>query len=93
MEKIVALDSPATLKRSVGGNILTIGAKSEKDHTEVISAIPGIISARKEDGSYRVKDVDGEAVTPGVIKAIWEQDVTVPSVNLSRPTLDEAFLE
>jgi ABC-2 type transport system ATP-binding protein len=91
--KIVSLDSPATLKRSVGGDVLTIVAKSEKDVTEVISAVPGIISAKKEDGNYRVKAVDGEAATSGVLKAIWEQGVTVTCVNLKRPTLDEAFLE
>jgi ABC-2 type transport system ATP-binding protein len=91
--KIVALDSPATLKRSVGGDVLTIGARSEQDLSTIIAAVPGIISAKRDDGNYRVKAINGEAATPNVLKAIWEQGVTVTSVTLTRPTLDEAFLE
>jgi ABC-2 type transport system ATP-binding protein len=91
--KIVALDSPATLKRSVGGDVLTIGAHSEQDLSTIIAAVPGIISAKRDDGNYRVKAINGEAATPYVLKAIWEQGVTVTSVTLTRPTLDEAFLE
>ncbi|MBI0582804.1 MAG: ATP-binding cassette domain-containing protein [Methanomassiliicoccus sp.] len=91
--KIVALDTPATLKRSVGGDVLTIGVRSEDDLTGLIAAVPGVISAKKEDSVYRVKAVRGEEATPEVLKAIWEKGATVTSVELSRPTLDQAFLE
>lgn len=91
--KIVALDTPATLKRSVGGDVITIGVRSDDDLTSLISSQPGIISAKKEDGVYRVKAVHGEAATPEVLKAIWEKGATVTSVEIGRPTLDQAFLE
>lgn len=91
--KIVALDTPSALKRSIGGDVLNIGVTTEQDISTYIRQAAGVLDVRKEDGTYRVKAVDGEAAIPEVLKLIWEHGVTVTSVTLSRPTLDQAFLE
>ena len=91
--KIVALDTPSALKRSVGGDIISIGVATDRDLTSVIRNATGILDVKREEGMYRVKTANGEAATPEVLKLIWEQGATVTSVTLNRPTLDQAFLE
>jgi ABC-2 type transport system ATP-binding protein len=91
--KIIALDTPEDLKHAVGGDVLSLGVTSDNDLTGLIQSIPGVLSVKKEDGSYRIKAPKGEELTPTVLKAVWEQGATVTSVNLSHPTLDQAFLE
>ncbi len=91
--KIIALDTPENLKHAVGGDVLSLAIASDRDLTDVIQGVPEVLSVRKEDGSYRIKAPNGEQVTPNVLKALWGQGVTVTSVSLSHPTLDQAFLE
>jgi len=91
--KIVALDTPENLKHSVGGDVISLEVASDKDLTEDLRRVPGVMDARKEDGQYRIKAVNGEELTPVVLKAVWDQGAVVTSVNLSHPTLDQAFLE
>jgi ABC-2 type transport system ATP-binding protein len=55
--------------------------------------LEGIIDVKKEDGAYRVKAVNGEASIPTVLKAVWDAGITVSSVTLHQPSLDQAFLE
>ena len=91
--KIVALDTPAELKRTVGGDVISLGVTSDKDLTEVIQQVQGVLSVKKEEGAYRIKATNGEQQTSVILKAIMDQGATVTSVNLSHPTLDQAFLE
>lgn len=91
--RIIALDTPEGLKRAVGGDVLSLGVTSDRDLTDVIRNVPGVISVKREDGTYRIKAPKGEELTPLVLKAVWDQGATVTSVNLSHPTLDQAFLE
>lgn len=91
--KIVALDTPENLKHSVGGDVISLEVTSEKDLTEDLKRVPGVMDARKEDGQYRIKAANGEELTPVVLKAVWDQGAVVTSVNLAHPTLDQAFLE
>jgi len=91
--RIVALDTPAALKRSVGGDVLSIGVTSEEDLTSVIRSVEGVLDVRRDGDAYRIKALNGEAVTPLLMKAIWDRGGVVTSVSLTRPTLDQAFLE
>jgi len=91
--KIVALDTPATLKRSVGGDVLELKTSESRDLTEVIRSTEGVVDVKREDGAYRVKVMDGEASTPRILKAMWDEGASVSSIMLHRPSLDQAFLE
>jgi ABC-2 type transport system ATP-binding protein len=91
--RIVALDTPEELKHAVGGDVISLGIESSKDLTDVIKSTPGVLGVKKEDGSYRIKATKGEELTSVVLKKIWDEGATVTSVNLSHPTLDQAFLE
>lgn len=91
--KIVALDTPATLKRSVGGDVLSLGVTAVEDLSPVIRSVEGVLDVKRDGDSYRIKTLSGEAATPVLLKAIWDRGGVVTSVSLTRPTLDQAFLE
>ncbi len=91
--KIVALDTPAALKRSVGGDVVDLIVDGTADFSGIIRQVDGILDVRREDGAYRIKAVKGEASIPKVLQAVSGQGGNVTSVSLSRPSLDQAFLE
>mgnify|MGYP000889084619 FL=1 len=91
--KIVALDTPAALKRSVGGDVVDLIVDGTADFSGTIRQVDGILDVRREDGAYRIKAVKGEASIPKVLQAVSGQGGNVTSVSLSRPSLDQAFLE
>jgi ABC-2 type transport system ATP-binding protein len=48
---------------------------------------------RKENGAYRIKAVKGEATAPLIIEALRREGYTVTRLSLTKPTLDEVYLE
>ncbi|MCJ7516495.1 MAG: ATP-binding cassette domain-containing protein [Methanomassiliicoccales archaeon] len=91
--KIMALDTPSTLKRSLGGDVLQIKVEGESDLTAVIQGVQGVIETKKEGTDYRVKVVKGETAMPLVLKALTDNGGAVTSVSLERPNMDQVFLE
>jgi ABC-2 type transport system ATP-binding protein len=92
--QIRALGSPNQLKDRLGGDILTIVPRDEgPDLSPLLGKIPGILSVSRRDGSYRLKSDRGEAITPTVVETCFRNGVTLASVSLKRPSLDEVFLE
>jgi len=91
--KIVATGSPDGLKSSLGGDIITVTIKEGVDVTEVIKGCENVKEVRYENGSYRIKAKDGEATAPIIIEALRERGYTVVKLSLTKPTLNEVFLE
>jgi ABC-2 type transport system ATP-binding protein len=91
--KIVALDTPTALKRSVGGDIIDLIVDGTADFSEAIRQADGVLDVKREDMDYRIKAVKGEGSIPKVLQAVSNQGGNVTSVSLSRPSLDQAFLE
>ncbi len=92
--KIVALDSPAALKASLGGDIIDV--QVDGGPTEGLAAalkgIPTVREIRPLDGGYRLTVVNGEETAPRVLDAIRGLDLRVSRVSIAKPTLDEVYL-
>ena len=91
--KIMALDTPTTLKRSLGGDVLQIEVDGERDFIAVIQGVQGVVEIKREGPEYRVKVIKGETAMPLVLKALADNGGTVTSVSLERPNMDQVFLE
>jgi ABC-2 type transport system ATP-binding protein len=91
--RIMALDSPATLKRSLGGDVIQMSIDDGRDFTPMLHQVPGILEVKKEGSEYRVKVLKGDTAMPAVLKAINDAGGTVSSVTLQRPNMDQVFLE
>jgi ABC-2 type transport system ATP-binding protein len=92
--KIIKLDTPDALKESLGGDILTVATKEDDDDVSgVISKIPRVKEVKKQDSTYRVKVELGEETAPSILSALMKQGITITKLSLSKPTLDEVYLE
>ena len=48
---------------------------------------------KKQDSTYRVKVEKGEETAPIILNALMKEGVTITKLSLSKPTLDEVYLE
>ena len=90
--RILTLGSPEELKKGVGGDVVTIRVDSTADLTPVLSELEGILEVRKVDGSYLVRARDGETAAPRIMEVLRAKGQRVLSLSLTRPTLDEVYL-
>jgi ABC-2 type transport system ATP-binding protein len=91
--RIMALDTPITLKRSLGGDVIQMSIDDARDFTPQIQGVPGTLEVKKEGSEYRVKVIKGDTAMPVVLKAVIDAGGTVSSVSLQRPNMDQVFLE
>lgn len=91
--KIVAMDTPEALKAGLGGDVIEIRIRDVMDFSQSISSIEGVKEVSVSDGSYRIKATDGEKLAPEILRRLWDSGATVESLRISRPNLDQVFLE
>jgi len=48
---------------------------------------------KKQDNTYRVKVEDGEETAPRILSLLMEKGYKVAKLSLTKPTLDEVYLE
>jgi ABC-2 type transport system ATP-binding protein len=89
MGKIAVMGSPRELKKSVGGDVLTVKVSGRKPESfpEDLGSLMSL-----EDGVAKILTEDGERAIPRVTDYLEHNGATVESVSLSRPTLDDVFM-
>jgi len=92
--KIIAVGAPNELKEKLGGDIMTLSIKdANADISGIIQKVPKVKEVKKQDGAYRIKVEDGEETAPIILDAIRAQGHSVTRLSLTKPTLDEVYLE
>jgi ABC-2 type transport system ATP-binding protein len=92
--KIVKIGSPLELKASIGGDIIQLGVKeTSEDISNLISQMKMVKEVKKIDTLYRIKADMGEEVAPQIIDLIISKGYHVTRISLTKPTLDEVYLE
>jgi ABC-2 type transport system ATP-binding protein len=90
--RIVEEGSPSELKDSLGGDLLTLECEGNGVE-EILRAVEGVKEVRREGGEYRVKVSKGETVAPLLLRMLTDRGVTVKRLSLTKPTLNEVYLE
>jgi ABC-2 type transport system ATP-binding protein len=91
---IVKIGSPDELKASIGGDIIVVGvAEAEPDISEDIKKIPLVREVKKSGREYRIKSEVGEESSIKVIDLVRSKGLHVTRIALTKPSLDEAYLE
>jgi ABC-2 type transport system ATP-binding protein len=91
--KIVVIGTPTELKDSLGGDIITLAIQKDIDITDLISKIEHVKEVKKESGSYIIKSANGEVTAPLIIEALRKNGHVVTKLSLTKPTLDEVYLQ
>jgi ABC-2 type transport system ATP-binding protein len=91
---IVRIGTPDQLKATVGGDVIVVGVKeSEPDISKDIAGISLVKDVKKKDTEYRIKAEQGEEASPQIMDLIRSRGLHVTKISLTKPTLDEAYLE
>jgi ABC-2 type transport system ATP-binding protein len=91
---IIKIGTSDELKASVGGDVIIVGVKeAEPDLSSDIANVDLVKSVTKNGNDYRIKADDGEEATPEIMDMIRSKGMHVSRISLTKPTLDEAYLE
>ncbi len=93
--KLVALDTPATLKASVpGSNVIEAQFENAPaDWEQRLHQLTGVTSVQHEGaGMYRVLTGNGSKTTTELVESAVEAGVTVKSLSVQNTTLDDVFV-
>jgi ABC-2 type transport system ATP-binding protein len=91
---IIKIGTPQQLKESVGGDVIVVGVRDgDIDLSDEIAKIDLVKEVKKTDNDYRIKAERGEEASPRIMDLIRSKGLHVTKISLTRPTLDEAYLE
>lgn len=91
--KIVALDTPSALKDVLGGDVIELVAGNDVvAFAGVMRATPWIKSATVEQNTVRLSMEKAETRVPAVVQAAVDSGVSLSSVNIRKPSLDDVFI-
>jgi len=92
--KIIIEGTPEALKEGLGGDIMTLGIKDNNaDISSIIQKVSKVKEVKKQEGLYRIKVIDGEETAPSIIEAVRAKGYSISRLSLTKPTLDEVYLE
>jgi ABC-2 type transport system ATP-binding protein len=91
--KIVVVGTPSDLKDSLGGDIITLSIQKDEDITALVSKVEHVKEVKKENGSYIIKSSNGELTAPLIIEAIRKNGHIVTKLSLTKPTLNEVYMQ
>ncbi len=87
--RIIALDTPNALKDSVGGDIIEISTENNKKAKEKL--LEKYCKQVKEENEIITFEV--EKGKEFIVDFVKDFDITIKSINLRRPTLNDVFLK
>jgi len=92
--KIVALGTPAELKRSIGKlEVIEVKAKVPKTIVAKLRKLHKIEKAEATSGGLRLLTPEADAVLSRVVKLLTDGSVHVDSMNIVQPTLEDVFIK
>ena len=90
--RLAAIDKPARLKATIGGDVITINS-GVADCPAKLKELGYTTISESPDGNIALIVSDGEKQIPLILEALKARGVTVETVSLKKPSLDEVFLK
>jgi ABC-2 type transport system ATP-binding protein len=93
--RILALDTPEGLKRSVGAErVFTLSANGDLDvlAARLASEIPGVVSARRLEGHVIVEVGSADGVLGSIITSAEAAGAELTDIAIAEPTLENVFI-
>jgi len=94
--KIEAEGTPNQLKRTSGGDKVTLVLSQTKDESElkgILGPIAGVTGFSQDAASVTVETVQANEAVPRIIEALTLRGVGVKSVDIQHRTLNDVFIE
>jgi len=92
--RIVAEGTPESLKQTLKGDSVTAELEDGRagEGAEAVRTVAGVLDVSADGHVLRARVENGGRAVPGIISALEARGLTVTSVTLSRPSLDDVYL-
>jgi ABC-2 type transport system ATP-binding protein len=91
--KIVAEGTPEELKRAVAGDVVTISVTGDQHRAlDLLKNQPFVREAKLDEGSVLLYVDRGEVAMPAILRLLDGAGLTLVTIGLHRPSLDDVFL-
>ena len=93
--RILALDTPAALKRGIGADtVVIVSAKGRLDQLAEVLArkVNGVTDAQQVDTTVRLHVQGARGVLPAVVTAAEQDGFEVTDLSMTEPTLEAVFI-
>jgi ABC-2 type transport system ATP-binding protein len=93
--KILALDTPAALKRGIGADtIVTVRAAADPDRLAAVLArdVAGAKRARVADGAVQLDVSGGQRLVQQIVQVAEREGIDIVDLSIAEPTLETVFI-
>ena len=93
--KLLALDSPAQLKRSVPGGFLVelqIRGETAENFFAALRSMAGVVEVKPDHGRVRIYADQAEGLLANAMRLAADQNVAITDAHVSEPSLENLFL-
>lgn len=90
--EIVASGTPAALKREISGDVVLVGVASPARAAEALGSADFINKLETHEDSVRLYVNEGASAIPLILRALDGAAVSLGTIELHRPSLDDVFL-
>lgn len=94
--RIVAEGTPDSLKQQIAGDVVTLGLVTHNGELEKAQALlkqqPFVREVHPDEGQIQLYVEHGEESLPAILRLLDGAGLSVRTVSLARPTLDDVFL-
>ncbi|MDY6930875.1 MAG: ATP-binding cassette domain-containing protein [Halobacteriota archaeon] len=92
--KIVALDTPQSLKSLIGADVIKLEAGDGfKNLASVLKEFDWVKNVTEHDGYLDLSVKDGKTKIPDIVLTAKQEGIDIVSVSLHEPTLEDVFLQ
>lgn len=90
--RILALDKPASLKDSMGGDVITLKVRDAAKMASLAKSMKGVSKIKMHDSSVSISMANAGSRIPGLLRGTEAAGIVVESVDLHKPTLEDVFI-
>ena len=92
--KLIALDTPTALIRSLGGGVVMLGVpdSAPEDLEDRLVQVPAVKSVTRSDGLFKIETQRLQAALMGALDITNQLDVRITSLEILEPNLESVFL-
>lgn len=91
--RIISLDTPENLKKLAGADVVSIHTgDSASDVSGLLNTFEWVKWVKEEDGTVDIGLENGESRIPEIVMGAYEKGLTIKSIDLHKPALEDVFL-
>ncbi|TGC08987.1 ATP-binding cassette domain-containing protein [Methanolobus halotolerans] len=90
--KIIAMETPENLKKSIGGDVITISSPENDDLHAMIRLQPWVNHADLHNSSVTINLKNAEQHIAEIVTLSSANKITINNISIHKPTLEDVFL-